>query len=243
MQKITCPKCRAGKAALHLSIEHLESTKVKTLRCVACGWRESREVHVGAKESAERPADTVSNNKRGRGAHPESQPCRLQDCAGRYMPRPHNLPLCSPHRKQMEQWLSSKRTRPAPFVEDGERWIMNPQRIMERDDMGKAAGLRTCLDCGLERPHRAKGLCQKCYDARKWQKRKVEDATGETAADTAEPFAAAARPVRPHLLTLRFIDERDLRTLNALQAAAAKNRRTLDAQAMTLLEDHLEVQP
>lgn len=244
MKQVTCPKCRAGKASLHLSIEHLESTKVKTLRCVACGWRESREVLPKAQNSTDRPADTASNNKRGRGAHPEALPCRMSGCPGRYMPKPNNLPLCAQHRKQMEAWLSSKRTRPAPFVENGERWIKNPAREhaiaaeTQEEEMPKTRPIITCNDCGAQKPHKAKGLCDKCYDSARWRKQRAQSK------DEVKPSADTdKRPARPQLLTLRFVGERDLHVLEALQAAAVQNLRSLDAQAIVLLERTLEVLP
>jgi hypothetical protein len=44
-----------------------------------------------------------------------------------------------------------------------------------RDRSGNRVPVIVCTGCGHERPHEAKGLCQKCYDAAKYQARKERE--------------------------------------------------------------------
>lgn len=141
---MTCPKCKASRSHLQCLTEHLEAGVVlSTVRCVACGYRDSR--ILGRKAAhAQRPDDrTLPDGNRSLGGHAPTYLCSVIGCIKRHQGLPGNLPMCTKHRNQQYKWETGRRRTPPPFIETGDRYLENPARkVIPRPGRRKPAPQR-----------------------------------------------------------------------------------------------------
>lgn len=130
MTSVHCPKCRAGRGALEARLEHLENgTVLQTVRCVLCGFRRSR---MGSRLTAARREVLLAANP-----DPDLvfefgvRRCAVVGC-GRLLNGGNRSGFCTLHGKRWNNWVNSKRTRPAPYLPAGDgRYMVNPARMTQ----------------------------------------------------------------------------------------------------------------
>lgn len=276
---IKCSKC---KGMLVKDTEHNDGGKIEVIKCVMCGHREAeRMIGLKGREAAVKQVNMIDSQADAAGLPAdaaEEKPvsatesnCTVVVCANCGKEKTIAARgLCwkcyDAHKKAGtldEKYPSTMKPKRAATKPAGNKPVVNKPAAKKPENKKP---VRKCKDCGREMPIVGRGMCGKCYDARRKagtldefpatdrygnvrpeQSKQKTEKNGSTIAP--EPSTPMSDPVPVEawahkwmpprgmvILHFNIEDPRDTSLLEKLERAARTDRRTLPAEIITLLE-------